>query len=236
MASEVRALTAKQHELLTFFQQEWLLHGAVPSRDKCVSAGVCEPQFYTSCVNSPSFRTAMDVRGISTKSIVSDGPAASALTERQLICANTMLDLRDNRSQKKKLTELGIPTQTYEAWLRDPAYQSYIRTRSELMLPDNQHESHLALLDRVRSGDVNAIKYFNEITGRFTPASAQPQINVGEMLMSVLEILQRHIKDPEVLSGVGEDLMALGAGLSNNSRQVAGPVRPPRVIEQIPGF
>lgn len=235
MATEVKALTSKQHELLTFIQQEWLLHGHVPTREKCVEAGVCEPQFYTACIQNPSFRAAMDVRGISLKSITDDAPASSALTERQLICANTMLDLRDNRSQKKKLTELGIPTQTYEAWLRDPAYQSYIRARSENMLPDNQHESHLALLDRVRSGDVNAIKYFNEITGRFTPASAQPQINIGEMLMSVLEILQRHIKDPEVLSGVGEDLMALGAGLSNGTRQMA-PVRPTRVIEHIPSF
>jgi hypothetical protein len=202
-------LSAAQHRLLTWFEQEYLLHESIPSRERCVAEGACTKSFYDSCFKSQSFLNALERRGIKLPSFLkNDGFPVGALTEHQLIVANAMLDLTDNRSRKKKLAELRVPSQTYEAWLRDPAYRNYIQARAENLLPDNQQDAHLALLDRVRSGDISAIKYFNEITGRYIPNTTD-KVDVNAILMRVLEVIQRHVSEPEALNGIAEELLAL---------------------------
>lgn len=233
-----KPLTAREHELLTYLEQRYLMDGGVPSEDVTVSAGICDGAFYRKCFRSQNFRDALLVRGIALRGL--DSGAEGVLSEIQLVVANTMLDLRDNRSQKKKLTELGISTAKWEAWLRDPVFQNYLRVRSENLLGDSLHESHLALVDRVRSGDVSAIKYFNEITGRFTPAAATDKADVSNVLYGVVEIIQRHVKDPQVLQALADDLLALGQrhGAGGN-RVVSGSVaRAPvsRVIDSTPVY
>lgn len=207
-----KALNAKEYELLAFIEQEWLTHGAVPTKDYCVNLGITNGPFYTKCLGNADFRHAMAVRGISLK-LNSTGEGRDAiLTEEQLVTANAMLDLRDNRSQAKKLREFGVSTAKWEGWLRDPAFQSYLRSRAESLLGDNLHESHLALIDRVRSGDINAIKYFNEITGRYAP-NASDRADANAIIMMVLEVLQRKLSNqPDVLKDVSADLLAIARG------------------------
>lgn len=215
-------LTDKQHELLNFIEQTWYLTGAVPTEEYTIGNGVCSSVIYRKSLNDTVFLDALESRGISTKGLRESSGPNGVLTELQLAAANVMLDLRDNRSQKKKLQDFGIPTQKWEAWLRDPAFQAYLRQRAENILGDNLHESHLALVDRVRSGDINAIKYFNEITGRYTPRSDN-QIDVNVVLLRVLEAIQRHVKDPHTLEAIGNDLSALTDGPNG--------IRKPLVIE-----
>lgn len=209
MPEEVsKALTTRELELLTYMEQEYLVHGSPPTRDRAVAAGVTTPQVYDKCLKQPHFREALLLRGITLRGLDSSA-GGGVLTEEQLVAANVMLDLTDNRSRKKKLMDLGIPTQKWEGWLRDPVFQSYIRTRSENLLGDNIHESHLALIDRVKSGDINAIKYFNEITGRYVP-NATDKADVNAVLMMVLEVIQRHVKDPVALGAIGDELVMIG--------------------------
>lgn len=209
MTEPVKKLTEREHELLSYMEQEYLLHGSPPTRDRCVSAGVTTPLVYDRALKQSHFREALLMRGISLRGLEPASNGGGVLTEEQLVAANVMLDLTDNRSRKKKLMDLGIPTQRWEGWLRDPVFQSYIRTRSENLLGDNIHESHLALIDRVKSGDINAIKYFNEITGRYVP-NANDKADVNAVLMMVLEVIQRHVKDPTALSNIGDELVMIG--------------------------
>lgn len=203
-------LSAKDHDLLAYMEQEYLLHGYAPTKDKCVQEGICGPQQYDKALKSTNFRHALLNRGVNLRGLDPDGDRTGrALTEEQLVAANVMLDLTDNRSRKKKLMDLSISTTKWEGWLRDPAFQHYIRTRSENLLGDNIHESHLALIDRVKSGDINAIKYFNEITGRYVP-NASDKADVNAVLMMVLEVIQRHVKDPAALSAIGDELVMIG--------------------------
>lgn len=223
-------LTNKQHDLLNFIEQVWYLNGALPTKEVTVGRGICSGPLYEESLKNETFRTAMDSRGISVRSL--DDADNGVLTEEQLAAANTMLDLRDNRSQKKKLSDLGIPTQKWEAWLRDAAFQAYLRQRAENILGDNLHESHLALVDRVRSGDINAIRYYNEITGRYTPRS-DSQIDVNLILLRVLETIQRHVKDPATLEAIGNDLASLTGTVTPVGTSLVSAAHPPRVLEGI---
>lgn len=210
--NEPKPLSEKDHKLLAYMEQEYLLRGAIPSKEKCIQVGVTDSTHWNKCIKSSDFRNAMVVRGLSLRGydLNATDQTDYVLTEEQLVAANFMLDLRDNRSQKKKLNDLGITTGKWEAWLRDPAFQSYIRTRAENLLGDNLHESHLALVDRVRSGDINAIKYFNEITGRYVPQS-NDKADVNAVLMLVLEVLQQELSSsPELLGRVARRLREIG--------------------------
>lgn len=217
-------LTPKQHELLNYFLQEYLLHQNIPSKEKCVAVGICSAQFYADALKSEAFRHAMGARGIVLRG---DITAGYVLTPEQIAVANAMLDLRDNRSQKKKLQELNVPTQKYEAWLRDPAFQHYLRERSENLLGDSLHEAHLALVDRVRAGDTAAIKYYYEITGRYVPNS-NDKVDVANILMRMLEIIQRHVTDSDTLAAIAEETLMLANATSSGLPRVM----PGQVVRQ----
>lgn len=213
-------LTDEQYEFLNFLEQYWFEYGLIPSQARAKELGIPESLFVDS-FKSATFRASCRDRGISLRGleVVGNGTEAEwkryMLTEQQLTIANIMLDFTDTRSQKKKLQDAGIPTALYQSWLRDPAYQNYIRARAENTLTDNQHEAHLALVDRVRSGDMGAIKYFNEITGRYVPSSGDKEVNVTLIIMRVLEIIQRHVQDAHTQEIIAQEFLQLSEPVRN---------------------
>ncbi len=225
-------LTDEEYDFLNFLEQKWFEYGAVPTRDKLSEEGV-DPKFFDSCFSKPEFRDAVLSRGISLRgldaTVVYDkkgrprNPGRTKndwkklmLSEAQLAAANVILDTTDTRSQKKKLTDLGISTATWQSWLRDPAFQHYLRVRSENALHDNQHEAHLALVDRVKTGDINAIKYFNELTGRYVPQVNNKAVAKEvahnfdmEFLVKILEIIQKFVQDSSLQRLIADEMLKL---------------------------
>jgi hypothetical protein len=136
------------------------------------------------------------------------------LSPLQLIAVNTMLDLIDQRSEKKKLQDLAISSVTWQTWLKDPVFSKYLHERAEAMLGDHQHEAQLALLDKIRMGDINAIKYYNEMTGRYVP-----QTNTGtgttqltdfkQLLIRILEVINDEVEDSEVAFRIADRFRGL---------------------------
>lgn len=191
--------------LLNYFEQAYLLNAQYPTKEKVSEFGITS-KTYEAALKNADFLEALERRGLPNP--VTD-IYQGVLSPLQLAVANALLDLHDNRSQRKKLQEFGVTTAKYNAWLRDPAFKTYLQRRAENFLGDNQHEAHLALVDRVKSGDVGAIKYYNEMTGRFTPSSAKAPVDINAVLMAVLEAIQRRITDPQLLSELSDDLLAI---------------------------
>lgn len=224
-----------KYELLCLIEQLYFQNGSIPTKEYLVNLGITA-KFYDKCIKDKAFRDGLLERGIRLTSI--EGVDLTdwrnfALTEEQLTVANVLLDLTDQRSRAKKLSELGISTAKYQAWLKDSAFQSYLRARAEGALDDNQHEAHLALIDRVVSGDVNAIKYFNELTGRYVQ-SKDSNLDVMSVLMRVVEIVQKHVKDPVALAAIGNELINLSDDLKGGTRKPSVSATPVKVISAIP--
>lgn len=215
------SLNEQQWELVNFTEQEYLSHGSIPTADRINNLGLASPETWRAFLKNEDVRGSLLARGIPLSHLT--GGKSHALTEEQLTAANTMLDLRDNRSQVKKLKDLGVPTQKWEAWLRDPGFQNYLRTRAEGILGDNQHEAATALLDRVRSGDTNAIKFYYEITGRYSQ-QRNDSVNVPALLMRVMEIIQKHVSDAQIMSDIADEFLTLasgvGIGLESSRREL----------------
>ena len=199
-------LTEKQFDCINFIEQEWLIHGAIPSAARIAEKGLCTEESFNVWIKDEKFRRNIIARGITLEE------RNGVLTETQLTAANVVLDLTDNRSLKKKLADLKVPTQLWESWLVDPGFQNYLRQRAEGLLGNNVHAAHLALLDRVRSGDTSAIKLYYEITGRYNPNRGD-SVDLAGLIMRVIEIIQRHVSNSEEVTAIAEDLITLASGV-----------------------
>jgi len=208
------ALDEESWELVNFLEQEWLAKRALPTADRLNNSGFSiSAKDYADFLSRQDVRNALLGRGVPLS--ILGGGKQGVLTEQQLIAANVMLDFRDNRSQKKKLEDLRVSTQKWEAWNRDPAFQNYLRERAEGILGDNSHEAAIALVDRVRSGDMGAIRFFYEITGKYVPPTSQGgnSVNVPALLMRILEIIQKHVTDQLAIEAISEELLTLASGV-----------------------
>lgn len=228
--TELKALAKDEQDfVILFLEKEWFTKGQVPSFDVLVKETQLTRAALIDFLRAPATAEALDRRGIRNPffndhyfvkskgeklpavahvNITTSKDEKKSLTELQFIAVNVMLDFRDNRSQKKKLADYGISTTQWDGWLQDPVFQDYLQTRAEALLNQNQHEAHLALVDRVRSGDLGAIKYFNQMTGRFTEQS-NDQFNPQYVIMRVIEIITLRVQDTELQQVIANDLLAL---------------------------
>ena len=126
------------------------------------------------------------------------------LSAEQLAAANVLLDFSDSRSQGAKLRSMGIPTTKYNNWLKNPHFVRYLRTRAEDLISGTQHEAHTALLRNIQRGNQRSIEYYNEMTGRYNPRT-EDTVNVALVLVRLVEVIQRHVKDPEVIKAIAAE-------------------------------
>lgn len=200
-------LSDAEYQLVNYIEQEYFLSGLVPGKSNCVTRLGITESFYDKCYKSETFRNALAARGITLKG-ASGEPGEGLLTAEQIATVRVLFDLKDTRSHKKKLADLGINTQTYSGWLKDPAFQHYMRQVGENLLGDNMHEAHAALVDSVSRGDVSALKLYYEMTGRWSSKSTS-EIPIDFILMKVLEAIQKHVSDPATLEAIANDLEIL---------------------------
>lgn len=195
-------LSQTEYEVLNFVEQEYMLSRFVPSTEVIserlgISAGTIKKLW-----DRADFKAGLTARGIDLTR--SNG----ILSAEQLACANTLLDFADTRSDKKKLQDLGIASQTYQGWLKDPGFSHYMMQRTEALFGDLMPDAHRALADNVRRGDLGSIKLFYEMTGRWSSKTVG-ELNVEFLMMKILETLQRHISDPATLTAISDELLNL---------------------------
>jgi hypothetical protein len=227
------ALTAQQIQLLDFCEQYWNLHSTVPSEDFCAENGL-DRRFYQKAFKNPDFRDALLARGVRIRGVtLGNDPFTkmNALTAEQLTVANVLLDMNDNRSRKKKLTDLGVSSAQLNAWYRDPAFQHYMRMRTEgLVGAEGESEANLALLNALRNGDLSAVKYYNELTGKYRPGAKDDNVDVGRLLQLFIEVIQRHVESADTRDLIAQDLMQIAKGMQAAKSNILGPVQLPSQV------
>ena len=210
-------LTYNQKTLINFLEEWWFSHDDLnqkfPSQQMIVSRTKLPTAEVTRYLKDKKVLAALDSRGIIYADI-------TLLLPEQLAVANVILDFSDRRSQKVKLNDLGISTTKYSAWLRQPKFQRYLRYRAESLLGNTQHEAHTALLKNVQNGDLNSIKLYYEVTGRWSSKPAA-ELNLEFILLKVVESVQKYVTDPAAITAIAREL---GELLPNPSTPELPPV------------
>ncbi len=206
---------------VTFMHQMYSLEGTVMSEAQAELLLKIPLKQYRSLMKAPNVLAALKERGVTDRAPVgveSDAVANlafQALSPQQLVVANAMLDLIDTRSQKKKLQDYGVSTQTYNTWLKDSVFKNYMLTRAESMLGENQHEAHLALLDKVRMGDMKALELYYEMRGIYTRVGAAGVnaqaigVDIQNLLVNIIEIINDEVDDPSVSARIADKFKSL---------------------------
>jgi hypothetical protein len=248
-----KRLSLTQYQLLCYLEQSYWQSGEVLSYEAIRANGiVLDKAEYIAAWENSKFVGELQRRGLPerlTRPLATGGAVGGGavggfehvlLTEQQIQVANVMLDMLDKRSRLKKLTELGVSTATYNSWMRDPLYRKYCLDRAEELLASAQPIAHSSLIDRVSSGDLGAVKYFNSMTGRYRERGVAPievtmqqTNNYGtDMMLGIVEIIQRHVKDPETLSAIGDEILALNRGETTPPMIILdGDTAPPPVLK-----
>jgi hypothetical protein len=187
---------------MDYVEQMYMMYGTIPSAEQtCAAVAGLDKSTYTAYLNDPRILEELK----ETRGVIVDPNAGGALTAEQLLCANAMLNLKDGRSERKKLSDLGISPAKYAAWRKDPGFQQYMRVRAENTLSEALPDTLLALTDVAARGDINGIKLHLEMTGRYNPKT-EAQVNVEQIVSRVLDVIMRNVTDPLVLSKIADEL------------------------------
>lgn len=155
---------------------------------------------------SSKFQRALADRGIKTTS----NPNLTLRQENFLQAYLNPLNLLTPQVLAKRMK---ISLNEIDGWLRQKEFAGAMAVKSEDNLKKFIPMADAALGQLVQSGDMKAITFLNQLTGRFDP-NAKQNLDVPALLMQVQDIILRHVLDPAVKRNIARELIALASGQS----------------------
>lgn len=213
-------LTSNQLEIVFYIERYHSSVGDAPTDEKILDEFNIEPAELTEFKQNSLVLKSMEARGIPYPH------PSDKFTPSQMAAAATMLDPYDRRSDEKKLRDIGLTTRQWSSWLQDREFASYLRDRSELMFQNSMLEAHKGIIKGMRNGNVASITKYYEMTGRHDP-NRENQVNVQLILHSLIEVIQRYVKDPVVMHNIATEMSSIAAQQNGNVYQM------PRQIESV---
>lgn len=201
-----RRLSEQQVQFVSLVEQRFWETGSVPTAEKIVEELKISETSVKKYWQDSMVREVLVSRGVSLLEGDSD-----LLTAQQLHLANLLMNLHDKRTVREKCADCDVSTHTYNAWMRTPAFQGYMRKRAEAMFSGAESDAYLSMITAMRSGDQSAVKLYFEMRGIYNP-KVQVDVNVNLMLTKVIEIIQNRVKDPATLMLIAQDFEELETG------------------------
>lgn len=158
---------------------------------------------------SSKFQRALSDRGIKTTT----NPNLSLRQETFLQAYLNPLNLLTPQVLAKRMK---ISLNELDGWMRQKEFAAAFAAKSEDNLKKYLPIADQALGQLVQSGDMKAITFLNQLTGRFDP-NAKANLDVPALLMQIQDIIIRHVLDPVVKRNIARELIALASGQSHLS-------------------
>lgn len=203
-----RPLSVTELRFINWVEQYWNKYQKFPRIGVCNERWSEELGNIIQVLSTPVVIRALTNRGIK---VPSEQGMPDELTDEQVAAVSLILDYSDKRSHNTKLRSLGITPAKWQGWLKNEVFKDYLHTLSANGLSDALHVAHTGLIHATERGDTNAIKYYMELTGRFSSESASTQ-NFKIMISRIIEAVQRHVKDPDVIRLIAADFKVIVEG------------------------
>jgi hypothetical protein len=196
-------LSAPERRLIEYYEVQWLLRGRVPTPEEVVnylkakypSTNLISVNYY---LQRAKVKQALQDRGIPYEENSRD-----ELSATQIAAAATVMNFADGRSTKEKLHQLGISPSQYYAWLNDPQFKNFVNVLSEQNLNNIGPTAITEFTKLINEGDWKAIRFYLETTGAAKPTNAPSGDN---FIQSLIEIIQKHVKDPRIIAAIAKDM------------------------------
>jgi hypothetical protein len=149
------------------------------------------------------FRLACKSRGITYNPFdPAGGSDFSVLEPEQIAAISILTNFADTRPQNLKLSAIGVTPEQIQGWMVNPRFNRELASRADEQLNNIYPEAVTSLNRRVKNGNVAAIKFYFELTGR---AVTPEVINLKLAMQHLIEAVQKHVRDPDVLAAIASD-------------------------------
>lgn len=218
-------LSYKEKDFLEFVNQFYFTHNNYPD-DRILKRYADEQNSTLTEVRKIEQKLSpyLDARGIRNRK-------SGRLTDKQLAAIHLLVNFIDKRSQDTKLRSIGVTPTQWQGWCKDPVFMAYYRFMTDDMLEVNISAVNNGLIKAAENGNTRAAQFVYEVTGRYQKDS--PVANVQVLIVSLIEIIQMHVKDPEILRKIGADfelaIMKERVKSSDSDVRNETPVAPKRV-------
>jgi hypothetical protein len=156
---------------------------------------------------STKFQRSLVDRGIRT----SGNPNLSLRQETFLQAYLNPLNLLTPQVLAKRMK---ISLAELDGWFRQKEFASAAKVKAEENLQKFIPMADAALGQLVQQGDMRAITFVNQLTGRFDP-NAKQSVDVPSLLLQVQDIILRHVQDAGVKRNIARELIAMAQGVSH---------------------
>lgn len=144
---------------------------------------------------------ALDRRGITRPSVANE-----ELSDRQIAAIAVLTNFGDGRSEEARLASLKVTQEELQGWYSNPEFKKQLASRAEDVFHNIAPEANVALARAIKRGNFQAVKFYMEITGKAQTPEMQ---NLRLAMQHLVEAVQKHVKDPEVLQAIGAEMEAL---------------------------
>ena len=120
-----------------------------------------------------------------------------------VVAVNKLCDVSDKRSKVIKLKEVGLTSQRFNILLRSKVNRTYYEHRAEQAFRDVAPVAKTSLGKLVDSGDLQAIKYYNEWSGEHDP-NRELTSNLNKLIALFMEVLITHVP-PELVKVISSE-------------------------------
>lgn len=118
-----------------------------------------------------------------------------------VIAVDLLTDTIDKRSTSVKLKNAGLTSVRFNALMKDKKHYAYFKKLWDKKFPKTKDMAEIALSKNVEAGDLQSIKYFNELQNIYRPETEIS--NMGILIARLMEILVQYIK-PDQLQEVAD--------------------------------
>lgn len=162
-------------------------------------------------LGSVAFRRAANIMGFSLDWI---NEAVEGLSEDQELAILVLTDPSIRGGLNARLKLAGITIAQYRAWRGNPLFRETIDEIGSRLLSDHETDLMTELVGQAAGGDITAIKYAFEVSGRHNPAQ-QSVLDVQVVIEKIVEIIAAEVKDQDTLARIGTRLLAIMPGTAD---------------------
>lgn len=153
---------------------------------------------------STKFQKSLESRGIAT----TKNPNLTLRQETFLQAYLNPLNLKPPQVLAKQM-KIGVPE--LDGWMRQKEFARAMSAKAQENLEKYIPMADQALGQLVQQGDMKAITFLNQLTGRFDP-SKQNVIDIASVMMQVQDVILRHVREPEIKRNIARELIMIANG------------------------
>jgi hypothetical protein len=210
VSEEKPKLSQQAVSLLNFCEQTFWETGLLPTPESSSEELGMGIGTVNKWYKDETFRAQLATRGMDPVGLIFPGKLikeSRALSPKQILVANMMLNLHDKRSEREKLAQVQVSSQQYHAWLRQPAFVEFLRKRGEALFSSADFIAYKSLVRNVQAGDNKALELFFSMRGIYNK-SINVNLNIDVVLSQVIEVVSRHVT-PQVMNLIAGEIESI---------------------------